>query len=324
MKCSKLLAAASVALLSTCAAVKSIDAAECTGCCYWGGKLALGHTQGFHKPSLETDKIPITAKDGYAKCFHKPSMNSEKNAREAHKAIMCARCPSVHADQITQPTEQAFIKAAEDGNTNNQFTLGAIYKKQAKADHNVHTKYSAYSWFKMAADAGHREAMFQLGLAYEGNTDGNAEPGAFVPQNHQLAVYWYQQSAEQGYAPAQNNLALYYEFEEEFKDRERALYWYGQAAAQDTNSETPAEVSEAIDCARENSAKLRAEIRPEEIRLAGSYDLPAGSCALDGSNVSALSLKHLRGEHDDSETSERDYLSGNKHQKRGGVLPRLR
>ena len=58
----------------------------------------------------------------------------------------------------------------------------------------------AAAWFRRAADQGHANAQYNLGLMYGA--------GEGVPQDYAQAVTWYRQAAEQGRANAQYNLTI--------------------------------------------------------------------------------------------------------------------
>ncbi len=55
--------------------------------------------------------------------------------------------------------------------------------------------------------------------------------GRGVPHDDKLARHWYRRAAEQGYAPAQNNLGGMYSRAEP-PDNRQALEWYRKAAVQ--------------------------------------------------------------------------------------------
>lgn len=61
----------------------------------------------------------------------------------------------------------------------------------------------AFKEFQAAAEAGHSDSQFNLGLMYE--------QGIGVGKDEQQAVVWYRKAAEQGNAFAQYNLAVLYE-----------------------------------------------------------------------------------------------------------------
>ena len=78
---------------------------------------------------------------------------------------------------------------------------------------------------RKAAEQGHADAQFLLGLMYD--------VGEGVPENDAEAVRWYRKAAEQGDAPAQNNLGLMYGNGEGIpEDRVQAYVWFSIAAAQ--------------------------------------------------------------------------------------------
>ena len=60
----------------------------------------------------------------------------------------------------------------------------------------------AVVWFRRAADQGHAQAQFNLGLMYD--------EGEGVAKDGQEAVVWYRRAADQGLAQAQYNLELMY------------------------------------------------------------------------------------------------------------------
>jgi TPR repeat protein len=57
---------------------------------------------------------------------------------------------------------------------------------------------TAVEWYRKAADQGHAEAQYNLGVMYE--------RGKGVGQSDPTAAQWYFKAAEQGHADAQKNL----------------------------------------------------------------------------------------------------------------------
>jgi TPR repeat protein len=93
-----------------------------------------------------------------------------------------------------------YTKAAEQGNTDAQYSLGLIYYVgQCVAQDYEH----AFSWFSKAAEQGYAPAQSSLGRMY---VEGYA-----VTQNYKQAVFWYTKSAKQGENNAQSALAYMYE-----------------------------------------------------------------------------------------------------------------
>jgi hypothetical protein len=79
---------------------------------------------------------------------------------------------------------------------------------------------------RIAAELGDSHAQYTLGLDYH---DGNHG----LPQDFAEALRWYRKAAEQGFAPAQNNLgALYWMGEGVPQDRAEAVRWHRKAAEQ--------------------------------------------------------------------------------------------
>lgn len=80
-------------------------------------------------------------------------------------------------------------------------------------------------WYRLAAEQGHAEAQYFLGIMYG--------DGSGVRQDHAEAVRWYRQAAEQGYANAQNKLAIMYDNGLGVSQNDVLAYmWFSLAAAQ--------------------------------------------------------------------------------------------
>jgi TPR repeat protein len=63
------------------------------------------------------------------------------------------------------------------------------------------------------------------------------DSGISIDKNPREAVYWYRRAADQGYAPAQNNLGVLYDQGVGVpKDPEQAMRWYRLAAEQGDGS----------------------------------------------------------------------------------------
>ena len=83
----------------------------------------------------------------------------------------------------------------------------------------------ALKCFMKAAEKGHVEAQYNLGVMYHN--------GYGVVQNYTEAVNWYMKSAEQGFAEAQNNLGTMYANGEGIaRNYTEALKWYRKSAEQ--------------------------------------------------------------------------------------------
>ena len=116
-----------------------------------------------------------------------------------------------------------YRKAAEQGHANAQFSLGIFYHIGIGVNQNY--EQAAY-WFRKAAEQGNVFAQARLGFFYE--------RGQGVTQSHEQAIHWYRKAAEQGDALAQFNLGMYYyEGEKVTQDIKQAKYWFRKAAEQE-------------------------------------------------------------------------------------------
>jgi len=106
------------------------------------------------------------------------------------------------------------------------FYLGEAVSRDAVGNIMESDPVSAAGWFFRAAEQGHADAQFNLGLLYL-NGEG-------VPQNTAMAVRWFIQSAEQGNIDAQNNLGVIYLTGEGDvpQDKDLAIEWFKKAAKQ--------------------------------------------------------------------------------------------
>jgi TPR repeat protein len=88
------------------------------------------------------------------------------------------------------------------------------------------SKYvEAIEWHRKAADLGHAEAQYVMGICYS--------RGQGVTQDYVSAVEWYRKSAEQGFADAQDALGQMYETGKGVEmDKDIAVSWYMKAAEQ--------------------------------------------------------------------------------------------
>ena len=90
-------------------------------------------------------------------------------------------------------------KAAEQGHAEAQFNLGVCYET---GDGVAKNSKEAVKWYRKAAEQGHANAQNNLGFCY-GTGEG-------VTKNSKEAVKWYRKAAEQGLAGAQSNLGVCY------------------------------------------------------------------------------------------------------------------
>ena len=99
------------------------------------------------------------------------------------------------------PTEAArwFQKAAAQGQSRAQFSLGVMYEK----GHGVLQDYTeAVNWYRKAAHQGYPDAQSNLGAMYEDGTG--------IPQDYTMAAELYRRAAIQGLPAAQASLGSLY------------------------------------------------------------------------------------------------------------------
>lgn len=98
----------------------------------------------------------------------------------------------------------------------------ATIMKQADSLYDAKQYAQAKSWYERAAGSD-KKAMLRLGWQYE--------HGLGVGQDYQLAMSWYQRSAEAGEASAMNDIGTLYESGHGVvKNYQQAMFWYRKAA----------------------------------------------------------------------------------------------
>lgn len=85
------------------------------------------------------------------------------------------------------------LDLADKGNTDAQYEVGEWFRKS----NSLLACEESVRWYKVAAD-GNCRAMFKLGVSYE--------YGCGVIKDIDIARFWYQKAAEQGYEPAKQCL----------------------------------------------------------------------------------------------------------------------
>lgn len=136
----------------------------------------------------------------------------------------------------------------------------------------------AVKWYELAADGGDSYALFALGRLYGEGID--------VPRDDALAIRLLSKAAQAGYQPAQYRLALaYLDGKGVPRDRTQALKWLilateDRGASSTRSDEEHRENPEVFgvwsnnlnptmrDFAKQQSAKLRNELEPQDLRAA--------------------------------------------------------
>ena len=126
--------------------------------------------------------------------------------------------------------------------------------------------FEAVKWYRKAAEQGHADAQYNLGLAYR--------YGRGVPKDDAEAVKWYWKAAEQGDAEAQGNLgSMYFNGTGVSKDAIEGLAWSNIAAAsgieiyvKNRNGMERVVGPQATLAAQQRSKQILKEIKPRNAR----------------------------------------------------------
>ena len=144
-------------------------------------------------------------------------------------------------------------KAAEQGNVDAQFVLGAMYVHGSEVAQDYK---QAAAWYRKAAEQGDANAQGLLGVLYK--------YGMGVAQDDKQAVAWTRKAAEQGDAAAQYLLgAMYFHGRGVAQDYKLAYVWSSVSAA---NGDVDAATNRDILAKRLSPAVLA-----EAQALAGQY-----------------------------------------------------
>lgn len=123
-----------------------------------------------------------------------------------------------------------FQKASRAGLPDAQAKVGIFYYQGIGTKQDLDL---AYSHFKQLADEGHPNAQYNLGVMYEKGEIPNKSADLM------FAIYLWQQSAKQGFAPAQTRLGgAYYDGQGVAQDYQKAQQWFEKSAKQgDVNAQ---------------------------------------------------------------------------------------
>ena len=113
-----------------------------------------------------------------------------------------------------------FTKAAEKGHTDAQYGLGVMYHAGKYVSQ---SNEKAFKWYKKAAESGHTDAQYRLGVMYN--------IGQGVPQAPQEAFKWWTKAANNDHTDAQYRLGLIYSNGKDVpRSNEEAFKWFTKAA----------------------------------------------------------------------------------------------
>lgn len=151
-------------------------------------------------------------------------------------------------------------EAAEQGHSESQFNLGLAYDKGMEdIEKDVQ---EALRWYHKAAEQGHANAQCLLGWMYQ--------KGENMEQDEQGAARWYRLAAEQGHAQAQNNLGMmYYQGEGVDEDRLEACIWLiiAEVGGEETAGKALRELPWQLTPEETQSAKTESARRMVAIKL---------------------------------------------------------
>ena len=92
---------------------------------------------------------------------------------------------------------------------------------------------NANQLYLQAAEEGHADAQYYMGLAYSGHPSAQSANSEAVTKDHEQAVKWFRKAAEHGGASAQYELGLAYDYGRGVpQDDAEAAKWYRKAAEQ--------------------------------------------------------------------------------------------
>lgn len=216
--------------------------------------------------------------------------------------LFCQTTPA--QTENTGPSHQkndvdSLRKAAEQGNANAQFNLGAAYY----SGQGVRQDYAqAAVWYRKAAEQGNSEAQYYLGVAYDNGQgvpqddaqaavwfgmaadQGDVQAqynlgvmyhiGQGVRQDDAQAAVWFRKAAEQGMANAQNNLgAMYHDGRGVPKDDAQAAVWWRKAAEQgDTAAQANLKLVNAQNRQGSSTASTQTDLFPLHITIESSFE----------------------------------------------------
>ena len=118
------------------------------------------------------------------------------------------------------PIEQSANLPQSEEVIGESITANEAYAKGLSAYNNKNYK-EAVEWYLTAAEQGHTDAQYNLGVFYE--------IGEGVDQSWRESIKWYRKAAEQGHSKAQNTLGDRYYSSASYTE---AIKWYRKAAAQ--------------------------------------------------------------------------------------------
>jgi TPR repeat protein len=176
-------------------------------CCYHGIEMTVAPKKAVQWFTLAAEQNNTEAFYYLGECFH----NGFGVEKDTEKAI------------------EWYKKASDQGHTDAAGMLDILCPTKPTLSF-IHMRVQPD---EEAAECGNEHAQFILGNAYYYGETKDNDDFTGIPKDRVQACLWYRQAAEQGYAPAQNNLGCcYYSGWGVTTDDEKAVYWFRKAAEQ--------------------------------------------------------------------------------------------
>jgi hypothetical protein len=133
-----------------------------------------------------------------------------------------------------EKAERWFLKAAEQGLAEAQYSLGVLYNHailfKKSFDEKAQTWGKIEYWWLKAAEQDNTYAQYMLGVNYD---NSNKDYHSVIIKDDEKAVCYFTKAAGKGHANAQLDLgSCYMDGRGVEKDWEKAKFWFGKAAEQ--------------------------------------------------------------------------------------------
>ena len=204
---------------------------ECKGRDGWDGFIkVILDTAGCSKEDLEF--VFYGSKDNeeiFKECIQREGIvykEEVKNPESDMKANKIVAKRAWDSGKNKEGLRQYKIVAKYENNKEFQYFLANYYYKEylnQEEEKEEELLKESLKYYKIAAGNQHVEAQYKLFEIYSN--------GEIIEKDNQEAIKWLKESAEQGYAEAQNDLGIYCRDESKF-GRKLAFEWFEKAARQ--------------------------------------------------------------------------------------------
>lgn len=111
------------------------------------------------------------------------------------------------------------LKRGVNSSSENKKDVGESYMKKARKYFKQKKYFEAYEYAKKAANLGHKDGYFGIGMAFE-------KGYGVEEKNKKEAIFWYKKAAEKGHIKGQLKVAQLIRFD----DPDEAVFWLKKAA----------------------------------------------------------------------------------------------